>query len=242
MGLGDTAEPFLVSGIPAALDEGNARRHEHGILSHGVRVDPYSPAATTIERAAGIIRQGGVVLHPTDTIYGLGCDPFCPQALRRLFEIKGRPPQKGLLLLVPASTWVEKICDEIPEVFYPAAREFWPGPVTFLLPANPNLPSLVRGGSGKVGLRQPALPYLDSWMKAIPGPLVSTSANRSGQESPGSIAALRKLFQDEVDLLLEANEVEDPRPSVVVDLTLCPPRIVREGRGVERVKGFLREL
>ena len=242
MGLGDIADPLFVLGISAALDEGNAGRHEHAILSHGVRVDSYSPAATTIEKAAGVIRQGGVVLHPTDTIYGLACDPFRPQALRRLFEIKGRPPEQGLLLLVPNLTWVEQICDEIPEVFYRAARKFWPGPVTFLLSASPKLPSLVRGGAGKVGLRRPALPYLDSWMKAIPGPLVSTSANRSGQEPPGSMAELRKLFQGKVDLLLEAGEVEDSHPSSVLDLSIEPPRIVREGRGVERVKRFLRKL
>ena len=186
-----------------------------------------------------MIREGGVVLHPTDTLYGLACDPFCVEAVDRLIAIKERPPERGLLLLVPDCASVDNLCDEIPEVFHAAARELWPGPFTFLLRAASRLPQGVRGEEGKVGVRQPALPYLQSWMSLIPGPLVSTSANRSGKAVPGSVAELKRLLQGEVDLFLEAGEVKDPYPSSVLDLTIEPSRIVREGREVEKVKQFL---
>ena len=199
----------------------------------------YQPAPEILENAARVIREGGVVLHPTDTLYGLACDPFCAEAVDRLIAIKGRPPERGLLLLVPDCASVDYLCDEIPEVFHTAARELWPGPFTFLLRAASRLPQGVRGKEGKVGVRQPDLPYLQSWMSLIPGPLVSTSANRSGEAIPGTLVELKRLLQGEVDLFLEAGEIENPHPSSVLDLTIEPPRIVREGREVERIKEFL---
>lgn len=195
-----------------------------------------------MEEAARVIRAGGVVLHPTDTVYGLACDPFQPRAVSRLIEIKGRDKEKGFLLLLPDLTWIEKLCSAVPAVFDGAAARFWPGPVTFLLRASPRLPILVRGREGKVGLRRPALPYLESWMRAIPGPIVSTSANPSGQWVVGSAATLSKRFQNGVDLVLEAGEMENPKPSTVVDLTTTPPGIVRRGREAKGVAQFLGAL
>lgn len=207
-----------------------------------MRIDLDSLPEATIREAAGVIRRGGIVLHPTDTVYGLACDPFHLQAVNRLFGIKGRPREKGFLLLVPELTWVEKLSAEVPQVFYEVAEKFWPGPFTFLLEANATLPAWVQGKEGKVALRHPALPYLESWMKAIPGPLVSTSANRSGEPLCGSVSSLQKRFEQRVDLFLEIGDMACEMPSSVVDLTTTPPRIVRVGRDVEKIKHFLRIL
>ncbi len=203
-------------------------------------LDLVSPSPEIIERAAQVIRQGEVVLYPTNTLYGLGCDPFNEKALERLFAIKGRLAGKGVLLLIPDSSYSEMVSSNIPNVFYKLVEAFWPGPVTFLLEGKPSISRWLVGEEGKVGLRHPDLTFLKLWMEAIPGPIVSTSANRSGEPPAQSLDELKGLFRHQVDLLLEGGEIERiSTPSTVVDLTRDPPSIVRAGRWAGRVEEFL---
>ncbi len=198
-----------------------------------------SPPPVIIDEAAQAIRQGKVVLYPTDTLYGLGCDPFNEEALRRLFAIKGRSENKGVLLLVQDYSYAKVVSNQISDLFYELVKAFWPGPVTLLLEGNSSCSRLLLGEEGKVGLRHPDLAFLQLWMAAIPGPIVSTSANRSG-EPLAALEDLKQLFDHQVDLILEGRETEQPsQPSTVVDLTMDPPRIVRAGRWAERVGEFL---
>ena len=206
-----------------------------------MRVNLQSPQRETIERAARVVRGGGIVLYPTDTVYGLGCDPFNEQAVGRLFEIKRRPESKGVPLLIGERRWVQELCRRVPPRFDGLAEEFWPGPVTFLFAAAPRLSPLIQGDQNKVGVRFPSCPFLERWMKAIPGPLVSSSANLSGQPPSSSVSELQALFGDQVDLFLEAGDLKAGSPSTVVDLSLDPPRVVRQGRLGEEVVEFLRE-
>jgi len=142
--------------------------------------------------------------------------------------------------MVPNLSYCEDICDDIPEVFYEMVEALWPGPVTVLLGGKSSRPDALLGSEGKVGLRQPDLPFLQLWMEAIPGAIVSTSANLSGQSSPGSLEELRQLLSAEVDLLLEGEEIDPKRQaSTVVDLTLDPPELVRSGQWADRVQAFL---
>jgi len=204
-----------------------------------VPFDLDSPPPEMIEKAARAIRQGKVVLYPTDTLYGLGCDPSNEEALRRLFAIKGRSETKGVLLLVQDSSYAEAVSDLIPDLFYELVETFWPGPVTLLLEGNSSCSRLILGKDGKVGLRHPDLAFLQLWMEAIPGPIVSTSANLSG-EPLAALEDLKQLFDHQVDLILEGRETKQPsQPSTVVDLTMDPPRIVRAGRWAGRVEEFL---
>jgi len=203
-------------------------------------LDLDSPSPEIIEKAAQVIRQGEVVLYPTDTLYGLGCDPFNEKALERLFAIKGRPVGKGVLLLVPDNSYSEMVSTNIPNVFYKLVRTFWPGPVTFLLEGKPSFSRWLVGEEGKVGLRHPDVTFLNLWMQAIPGPIVSTSANRSGEPPAQSLDDLKGLFGDQVDLFLEGGKVKrNCKPSTVVDVTRDPPTIVRAGRWAGRVEEFL---
>lgn len=203
-------------------------------------LDLDSPSPEIIEKAAQVIRQGEVVLYPTDTLYGLGCDPFNEKALERLFAIKGRSERKGVLLLVPDYSYSEIVSSNIPDVFYKLREAFWPGPVTFLLEGKPSFSRWLVGEGGKVGLRHPDVTFLKLWMEAIPGPIVSTSANRSGEPPAQSLDELKGLFRHQVDLLLEGGEIErNSTPSTVVDLTRDPPSIVRAGRWARRVEEFL---
>ncbi len=204
-----------------------------------MRFDLASPSPEIIEKATQSIRQGELVLYPTDTLYGLGCDPFNEEALQRLFTVKGRSQKKGVLLLIPNLSYVAGVSDNIPNLAYEIAEAFWPGPVTLLLKGNSSCPRLLLGEKGKVGLRHPDLTFLQLWMDAIPGPIVSTSANRSG-EPLTALEDLKQLFDHQVDLILEGEETrQEGEPSTVVDLTMDPPRIVRAGRWASRVGEFL---
>ncbi len=203
--------------------------------------DPVHPPQEIIEKASRVIRAGGVVLHPSDTVYGLACDPFNLEALRRLLQIKGRPEGKGFLLLVHNLEVIKDISNTVSKVFYELSEEFWPGPVTLLLEGRKELPPAILGKRGQVGVRFPEQPFLKLWVKQIPGPVVSTSANLSGEVLPKSVSQLKGLFGERVDLFLEGGEV-DPgaKPSTVIDLTVDPPCIVREGQCLEEVKESLR--
>ena len=207
-----------------------------------IHVDPLKPSESAITSIADVVRNGGVIVYPTDTIYGLGCLGRNSAAVSRILGIKSREESKGFLLLIPDLAWVSTLTSEVPGAFYRLAAKFWPGTVTFLLPANPNLPASIRGSRGLVGLRQPDCPYLGRVMKAIPGPLLSTSANISGQEARPSVAELKELLLDQVDIFVDGGEVADPVPSTVVDLSVTPPKVVRAGRLGARIEQLLASL
>ncbi len=121
------------------------------------------------------------MLYPADTIYGLGCDACNEEAVRRLVEIKGRSEEKGLLVLLPSLAEVRAFVEEIPEQGLQLLEQCWPGPLTVLLRPAATLPELLTGSDCKIGIRCPRGPFLQSWLSRLGRPLVSTSANRSGE-------------------------------------------------------------
>jgi L-threonylcarbamoyladenylate synthase len=203
-----------------------------------IAIDPQNPDAADVAAVAEVVRAGAVILYPTDTVYGLGCDFRNHRALQRIFEIKGRDEGKGVLLLVPDMKSVARLSWSVPEIFERLAARFWPGPVTFLLPARSSLPGLIRGERGLIGVRNPDCPYLRLLLKRS-GPLVSTSANLSGHEPPQSVNQLKGLLLDHVDLLIDGGDAPGSLPSTVVDLTETPPQIVRSGTLAASVQQFL---
>jgi L-threonylcarbamoyladenylate synthase len=205
-------------------------------------IDSRHPDQASAQRAADVIRAGGIVLYPTDTVYGLGCDPFNREAMKRLFRIKGRPEKRGVLVLVPGIEAVEQLAAGIP----PSAREilqrFWPGPLTVILPAAPHLPPELTGTARTIGVRHPDQPFLQAWMDCLGGPIVSTSANRSGDPDPPDLESLRRLFESKVDLFLESGRPASRLPSTVIDLTVTPFELLREGDLTSAVRRFLAQL
>ena len=111
-----------------------------------------------IGQAAEIIRSGGLVAIPTETVYGLGADALNPEAVRRIYEAKGRPSDNPLIIHVPSAAWLERYCVEVPPCAYQLAERFWPGPLTMILKRNPVLPDCTTGGLDTVGVRCPAHP------------------------------------------------------------------------------------
>ena len=180
-----------------------------------------------IVQAAEIIRGGGLVIYPTETVYGLGCDPFNSSAVNRLLGVKGR--ENKPLPIVAASL------DKAREValFNPQAEKIvsmlWPGPLTLVLKAQVTFPTGVTVGSDTIGIRVPDHEVAMRLAELSGGYLVSTSANKSGAPSPRRVEEAVSQIGQEVDLILDAGRSPLGHSSTVVDMTSGKPRILREG-------------
>ncbi|HYQ86547.1 MAG TPA: L-threonylcarbamoyladenylate synthase [Bacteroidota bacterium] len=177
--------------------------------------------------AAEMIRAGGVIVYPTDTVYGLGCNAFRAEAIQRVFAIKQRPENKPALVLVLDRAMLERLVTKIPPIAAELMECFWPGPLTIVLGARRRIHALLTAGSGKVGVRMPDNEFCRRLMIESGVPLVSTSANISGKES--SYGAMKSQFGGLVDLFIEAGPPVSDVPSTVVDVSEGRVKIVREG-------------
>ncbi len=199
-----------------------------------LRVDPDAPAP---RRAVETLRAGGVVVYPTDTVYGLGCDATNPAAVRRVFEIKGRPPDQPVPVLLGD---VREAFDlaEVGEGARRLMRRFWPGPLTLVLRSRGVVAEMVTAGTGTVGLRVPDHPVPRALVRACGFPLVGTSANSTGRPAPVSVPQVLSDLDGRVELVLDGGRLRG-RPSTVVDCTGDRPRVIRPGpisaEAVERV-------
>lgn len=187
--------------------------------------DDLNPA---IHRTASLLAGGGVVLYPTDTLYGLGCIAGDAGALKRVYAIKGKPETKPSLVLVDSVEMAAGMTAGVPRLARRLMDLFWPGPLTLLLKAAPGVQELLTAGTGKVGIRLPADEFCRRLVNRCGSPLVSTSANRSGVEPSGNFAALLREFGGEVDLAVDSGERHSP-PSTIVDVSEGVLTIVREG-------------
>jgi L-threonylcarbamoyladenylate synthase len=179
--------------------------------------------------ARRVLRSGGVLALPTETFYALAVNPFDPAALARLFALKARPAAKPVLVLIAGPEMLFQTVRAVPAAALPLMAAFWPGPLTLILPARLDLPPLLTGGTGTVGLRQPRQDLVCRLMAALGLPLTGTSANRSGQEPLATAAAVARELGGEVDLILDAGPCPGGLPSTIVDVTVSPPRLVRAG-------------
>ncbi len=206
------------------------------LLTHVVvlRVDPDAPAP---RRAVEALRAGEVVVYPTDTVYGLGCDATNPTAVRRVFEIKGRPPDQPVPVLL-AEAWQAADLAEVSEGARRLMKRFWPGPLTLVLRSRGVVADLVTAGTGAVGLRVPDHPVPRALVRACGFPLVGTSANSTGRPAPVTVPEVLSDLDGRVALVLDGGRLRG-RPSTVVDATGERPRVLRPGpisaEAIERV-------
>jgi L-threonylcarbamoyladenylate synthase len=179
--------------------------------------------------ASKAIQAGRVVAFPTDTFYGLGADPFNLAAVERVYQIKGRPRSKPLLLLINDLEQISMLTAELPEVFHELAKSFWPGPLTIVMRASHRLPLKVTGGTGNIGLRMPDSNLARVLIRSAGVPLTATSANLSTLPSCTTASQVLGQIGGRVDVLIDGGTVSANKPSTVLDLTGSTPRIVREG-------------
>jgi L-threonylcarbamoyladenylate synthase len=186
-----------------------------------------------LRRAAGVVRRGGVIAFPTDTFYGLGCDPFNRDAVRHVYEIKQRDRDKPLLLIIASAAALARLTVDPPDGLHTVTSHFWPGPLTVVLKAAAALPPELTAQTGTVGLRLPAYEPARHLASYAGEAITATSANLSGGDNLASADAVVAELGDRVDLILDAGRLPAGAPSTVLDLVSQPPRLLREG-GVSR--------
>jgi len=192
------------------------------------------------DQILSFLHAGGVIGFPTDTAYGLGADPFQESAVREIFEIKGRPDNKPILLLVDSIAMLNQVvdCSRVAGVVNHLASRFWPGPLTMILPAldteSGNVSRLVTAGTGSIGVRWPLAPFATRLVHAFGKPITATSANKSGLPSTASADEVREQLGMDLEMLVDGGVSANPIGSTMLDLTRERPTILREGQ-VSRV-------
>ena len=179
-----------------------------------------------IEEAAEVIKKGGLVVYPTDTVYGLGCDPFNVNAVRKLIEAKGER-DKPLPILACRMIDVERIA-ELSERARKLGEKYWPGPLTLVLPRR-SLPDVVTLGSAAVGVRIPGNPIAMTLLEHSGGLLVGTSANKTGQPPSSTALEAYEQLKDNVDVVLDGGSAKLRVSSTVIDLTGKEVKMLRKG-------------
>jgi L-threonylcarbamoyladenylate synthase len=181
-----------------------------------------------VEFAVSILREGGVVAFPTDTVFGLGA-VVAPGPVERLYQLKGRPREMALPLLLADLSQVEAVARDIPVAALRLAEKFWPGALTLVLLKSPSVPDFITAGKGTVAVRLPRHPVPVALVLGIGGPLASTSANLSGRPSALTAGEVREQLGDNVDLVIEGGAIPRGRESTIVDLTGERPVVLRRG-------------
>ena len=185
----------------------------------------------SLRQAADIVRQGGVIAFPTDTFYGLGAYPFDARAVQRLVDLKDRSRRTApILVLIRSRADLAALVAEITPAAERLMDACWPGPLTLIFRAVAAVPPVLTAGTGTIGVRLPAHPDVQRLLEAVGGPLTGTSANRSGRPPATTGDDVERAFGDDVDAILDGGATPGGLPSTVVDTTLTPPRVIREGR------------
>ncbi len=214
--------------VPAAL--GSQIRLNQTLASKGLAENlNKDDLGTDVEEAVRFLRTGGVVVFPTDTLYGLGADAFSVPALERIFEIKLRRAELSLPLLVSCWDQLETVTSQIPEAARQLTEIFWPGPLTLVLPKAQNLPDRVTGGKDTVAVRMPDHPVALGIIRRLGKPITGTSANRSGQQDLLDYDAVKAELGKDVEYIVQSGPQPKGAPSTVIDLTTEFPKLLRQG-------------
>lgn len=195
-----------------------------------IKLNPQNPNPSEIIQIAKTIESGGLVVHPTDTTYGLAANVFNEDSIRKIFKLKGRDFNKPLIVAIKDLTQARTLVEfnRLAEVLF---HKFFPGPLTLVLPRKPLVPSIVTGGK-PLGIRMPNCKITLALSNACSVPYTTTSANPSGKPAPYKIEELIKQFGtsiEEIDLIIDAGALPEVFPSTVVDLTNETPQILRSG-------------
>lgn len=194
-----------------------------------VVIDPDRPDPAAIERAAELVRKGGVAGIPTDTLYGLAVDPFNDLAVLRIFAIKGRPGDRALPLVASSADDVRRRLGAMSDVGQRLAERFWPGPLTLVMRAPEDLPVSVVASGGTIGVRVPAHAAARAMCQAAGGLLTATSANISGAAPTDNPDDVEASLGGAIDVLVDAGITPGGPASTVVDVTGDRPRLIRAG-------------
>ena len=198
-------------------------------MSKVYRVDPENPNAEVINLAGTVLRDGGIIVFPTETVYGLGALADSCFGPHELFEVKVRPSSLPIPLLVETEDALDIYGVDVPEYAHALAREFWPGALTLVVTASDAVSRDFRAPDGTIGLRSPDHEVVMELIQAAGGPLFTTSANTHGNPAPGSFDEIEPRIISHADVVIDGGETQHQMPSTVVDCGGTQPRIIREG-------------
>jgi len=199
------------------------------ISTRVVNVDAQRPDQALMRAAGALVEAGGLVAFPTESFYGLGADALDPVAIARVFEVKGRPDDKPLLVLVDGIDMVTELAAAIPDGARALMARHWPGALTLVLRASARVPAGLTGGGGTVGVRLPGHAVARALVAAAARPITAPSANPSGAPAPRTAVDVRGYFDGRVELILDGGTTTGGAGSTVADCTVWPPRILRQG-------------
>ena len=182
-----------------------------------------------VELGVSILRQGGLVAFPTDTVYGLGACANIPQAVERVYKVKGRPTGVALPLLLADVSQISEIAESVPPVAWLLAKKFLPGALTIVLYKSNSVSDIITAGGLTIAVRVPAHPVPVAIVRGLGAPIVGTSANVSGQPSVLTVDGVYSQLDDNVDLVIDGGRCSGGRESTVIDVTGEVPVILREG-------------
>ncbi len=196
-----------------------------------IKVDLIGDNSRAIAESLAVLKKGGVIVFPTDTVYGLGANACNWSAVEQVFKIKSRPSVKPMPIVARNIKWVRELAFIPPKLEKPLSG-IWPGATTVILPKKRVVLNIVTAGQSTVGIRIPDLPFIDTLLGKFGYPLTATSANISGGEPTGDINKIIETFQGKIwrpDLILDAGVLPESRPSTIIDLSTIKPKILRVG-------------
>lgn len=193
-----------------------------------IEVDAANPSSDVVERAAASVRRGEVIAIPTDALYTLVADPLNLHAVGKVFTAKGREIHRSLPLLVSDVLMAQELAKEVNSWFYLLARHFWPGPLTIIVPASPKVPLKVTGNTGRLAVRQSRSKFATALLEHLGQPLISTSANISGQPTCHSGIEVFGMMDGRVDLVIDGG-LSTGTGATTVDITEPYWKLIKEG-------------
>jgi len=194
-----------------------------------LKAEPPSYSPESITRTARILRAGGVVVFPTETVYGVGADIRCPEAVGRVFALKRRELSQPLMVHCASPLQMLEYVVEVPQWVRPLISRFWPGPLALILRSSEKVPPAVNGGAQTIGIRMVGHPVVRDLLEELGAPIAGTSANLHGEPASSRFAAICSALLDQVDVALDSGLCGRDVPSTVLDVTQRPPRVVRAG-------------
>lgn len=205
-----------------------------------LKVDPKNPAEEVLLEAAEAVLRGGVIAFPSDTLYGLGCSLFDVSAVEMVARLKRRDPSLAVISLIPERRQVYGLAQEVSDDAEVLMDRFWPGLLSLIFRSAPIVPPRVRGAGGTVALRCPKDTLCQRLLDRIGGPVVSSSANLSGQRPAQTAEEVVQIFGNQLDLVIDGGPRHGGLPSTLVDVSGTPSRLLR--RGAIDVTGALRDF
>jgi len=194
-----------------------------------IYVDARDPEEEALWQAAQVLRSGGLVAFPTETVYGLGADATHEEAVTRLYQVKQRPPERPLIVHVTDAQQAWRLAHSVPAQAEELAQRFWPGPLTIVLPRHQEVPRVTCGGGDTIALRAPDHPIAQGLLRLAERPVAAPSANLSGAVSPVTAGHVLADFEGKLEMVLDGGRCRLGIESTVLDLTCQPPRVLRPG-------------